>query len=162
MLAQAPPPHGGSATPLPAVRTVYLLQMSGGFDQYLANQFTRQGVFEVVVDPALADAVVSGQLGKTLEEKLKELYPAPAPEAPVEKQEESGEADQKEYQAFQQGSGFARGRGNVFLVDPRGQRVLWSTHLLPKNSTPAELDKAARNVVKRLVEDLKKAGRQGG
>lgn len=131
--------------------------MYGGFDQYLANQFTRQGVFEVVVDPALADAVVTGQLGKTLEEKLTELYPAPEPEAAAEKQqEESAEADQKEYQAFQQGSSFARGRGNVFLVDPRAKSVIWSTHLTPKSSAVRDQDRAAGRVAKQVRETIKK------
>lgn len=151
--------------PLEAMRTVYLLPMSSGFDQYLANQLTRQNVFEVVLDPALADSVLTGQLGKTFEDKLKELYPAPEPEPAVkdgERADDAAGAERKDVPAFQQASSFARGRGNVFLVDPRSQRVLWSTHLLPKNASPAELDKAARNVVKRLMEDLKKAGRQGG
>jgi hypothetical protein len=151
--------------PLQAMRTVYLLPMSSGFDQYLANQLTRQNVFEVVLDPALADSVLTGQLGKPFEDKLKELYPAPEPE-PAKKEgeetDETAEAERESPPAFQQGSSFVRGRGNVFLVDPRSQRVLWSTYLLPKNSTPAELDKAARNVVKRLIEDLKKAGLPGG
>lgn len=153
--------------PLQAMRTVYLLPMSSGFDQYLASQLTRQNVFEVVLDPALADTVLTGQLGKTFEDKLKELYappaPAPAPEEKdKEKRDKAAEAERQAYQAFLQGSSFVKGRGNVFLVDPRSQRVLWSLHLLPRNSTPAEMDKAAREVVKRLIEDLKKAARPGG
>lgn len=155
--------------PLQAMRTVYLLPMSSGFDQYLANHLTRENALEVVLDPALADTVLTGQLGKTFEDKLKELYPEPEPE-PAEKSgekagdktEEAAEAERQAPPAYQQGSSFVRGRGNVFLVDPRSQRVIWSTYLVPKNGTPAELDKTARNVVKRLIEDLKKAGRQGG
>lgn len=151
--------------PLQAMRTVYLLPMSSGFDQYLANHLTRENAMEVVLHPALADSVLTGQLGKTFEDKLKELYPEPEPEPAGksgEKTDDAAEAGRQAPPAYQQGSSFVRGRGNVFLVDPRSQRVLWSTYLVPKNATPAELDKAARNVVKRLLEDLKKAGRQGG
>ena len=157
--AQEPPVP---VRPLQATRTVYLLPVPGGFDQYLASQLTRQGVFEVVIDPALADAVLTTYIGKSFEDKLKELYPEPEPEpAGAQQEERTREAAQREYQTFQQGSAFARGRGNVFLVDPRSHRVLWSTYLLPKSSTPAGLDKAARDVVKRLAGDMKKAAQPG-
>jgi hypothetical protein len=148
--------------PLQATRTVYLLPVPGGFDQYLASQLARQGVFEVVIDPALADAVLTTYIGKSFEEKLKELYPEPEPEpAGGQPEGQTQDAAQREYRTFQQGSSFARGRGNVFLVDPRSRRVLWSAYVLPKNNTPAGLDKAAREVVKRLSGDLKKAAQPG-
>lgn len=146
---------------LTSVRTVYVLPMTSGLDQYLANHLTRTGLFEVVVDPALADVVVTGQLGTGFEDKLKELYPPPAVEAEAgedEKAEDSRDADQREYQTFQRGSGFSRGRGNVFLVDPRARRVLWSTWLPPKSGMARDLDRAARSVVKRLESDRQKPG----
>src|SRR5688500_13830221 len=59
------------------VREVYLLPMSGGLDQYLANRLTREGRFEVVTDPKNADAVFTDRLGPAFEDKLKELYPRP-------------------------------------------------------------------------------------
>lgn len=62
---------------LPEVRTVYLLTMSNGLDQFMANRLTQTGRFEVVTDPAKADAVFTDRLGAAFEEKWKELYPPP-------------------------------------------------------------------------------------
>ena len=44
---------------LSSVHKVYLMPMSGGLDQYLAERLTQEGVFTVVVDPKQADAVWS-------------------------------------------------------------------------------------------------------
>ncbi len=38
------------------VKTVYVLPMTGGLDQYLAFRLTSEGVLQVVTDPAKADA----------------------------------------------------------------------------------------------------------
>jgi hypothetical protein len=153
----APAPVVAQAAPvtLSTVRTIYILPLTSGFDQYLANHLTQTGAYEVVVDPALADAVITGQLGESFEQKLKELYPPPAEAEKKQEEEGSDAADQKDYATFQRGSGFSRGRGNVFLVDPRARRVLWSTWLPPKSSMAKDLDKAAQSVVKRLTSDVK-------
>lgn len=152
--APAPAPVQAAPVMLSTVRTIYILPLTSGFDQYLANHLTRTGAYEVVVDPALADAVITGQLGESFEQKLKELYPPPA-EAEKRDAEGSDAADQRDYANFQRGSGFSRGRGNVFLVDPRARRVLWSTWLPPKSGMAKDLDKAAQSVVKRLTSDVK-------
>jgi hypothetical protein len=152
----APPPPPIALTTL---RTVYLLPLPNGFDQYLANHLARTGAFEVVVDAALADAVITAQLGETFEEKLKELYPRPEDEAgDAEDAEASGAAtsDRREYANFMRGSSFSRGKGNVFVVDPRARRVIWSTWLPPRSTAARDLDRTARSVVKRLEDDLKK------
>jgi len=49
---------------------------------------------------------------------------------------------------------FSRGRGNIFIVDPKTSSVLWSIYEPPKNSSPGELSKTAERVVKRLKSDL--------
>jgi hypothetical protein len=156
--AQSPAVPGPVAPPAPvvpltAVRTVYIMPMPLGFDQYLANQLTRSGVVQVVVDPAQADAVITAQVGESFEEKLEELYPPPAKPA-----EESADADSSrrdDAPRWARGSGFNRGRGNVFLVDPHSRRVLWSTWQPPKSMAAKDLDKAAQSVVKRLTSDVK-------
>src|SRR3982750_2480125 len=86
------------------VHSVYLLPMSGGLDQYLANRLG--GVFRVVTDPKLADAVFTDQLGESLEQKLAKLYPPP-------KSSGSDKSDQREPHV----SSFGRPKGTVFLVD---------------------------------------------
>ena len=70
----------GAANPeLPNVKTVYMMQMSNGLDQYLANQLTKRGIFEVVTDPDIADAVFTDRIGTGFEQKWTELYPPPPP-----------------------------------------------------------------------------------
>jgi hypothetical protein len=69
----------GADPALTGVRNVYLLPMSGGLDQYLANKLTASRNFQVVTDPAHADAILSDQVGEGFEERLAELYPPPPP-----------------------------------------------------------------------------------
>jgi len=64
------------------VQAVYILTMSGGMDQYLANQITRDGLFEVVTDPQKADAIITDRLGETFQKQLDDLYPPPKPVKP--------------------------------------------------------------------------------
>jgi hypothetical protein len=70
---------GGSS-----VRTVYILPMSGGLDQYIANQLTREHLLEVIADPTRADAIFTDRLGELLEYKLEKLHPTPKPAVAVE------------------------------------------------------------------------------
>ena len=64
----------GSAAGLSDVKTVYLMPMSNGLDQYLAVQLTTGAVLQVVVDPQRADAVLTDHLGESFEQSLAELY----------------------------------------------------------------------------------------
>ncbi len=66
-----------SAAGLSAVHNVYLLKMPKGFDQYLANRLTNDGIFQVVTDPKLADAILTDQIGEGFQAKLDELFPPP-------------------------------------------------------------------------------------
>ena len=66
---------------LSSVRTVYLLPMASGMDQYLASQLTREHVLHVVTDPTKADAVLTDHLGAAFEASLKEAYPEFRPSA---------------------------------------------------------------------------------
>src|SRR6476646_9144378 len=59
------------------VKTVYLLPMAGGLDQYLALQLTAGGVLQVVTDPKKADAILTDGIGARFEENLTQLYGAP-------------------------------------------------------------------------------------
>src|SRR5437870_1112001 len=91
---------------VPDVQAVYVLPMSGGLDQYLANRLTSAGVFRVVTDPKLADAVFTDQLGASFEQKLAELY-APA----------ASDTENEDEKPRRHVSSFGRGKGTVFLVD---------------------------------------------
>jgi len=157
---------------LKQVNRVYILGMSGGMDQYLANRLTSLGVFQVVADPKKADAIITDRLGEPFEAKLKELYPPPPPPAIAKTEKAKDDAkDDKDAAAKSDkkddkdttpevASGttrvtsFARGRGNFFIVDPKTSSVLWSIYEPPKNSSAGELSKTAERVVKRLKNDL--------
>ena len=58
------------------------MPMGRGLDQFIANRLTRLHVLQVVTDPAKADTIFTDQVGATLEDRLKDLYPPPPdPEA---------------------------------------------------------------------------------
>jgi len=135
------------------IKAVYLLPMSRGFDQYLANHLTKAGIYQVVTDPKRADAVLSDRVGDSLESQLKELYAEPKAESETKKEAQAaaGSGDVTEYSgAAKRTSSFAGGKGNLFLVDVKSRTVVWSTYARPKDSTPHQLDATARQVIERL------------
>src|SRR5437879_13910626 len=67
-------PAGASAANLGDIKTVYLLPMSGGLDQYLAIRLTTGSILQVVTDPQKADAIFTDRIGSGLEETLDALY----------------------------------------------------------------------------------------
>jgi hypothetical protein len=148
---------------LKQVNTVYILSMTSGMDQFLANQLTRLGVFQVVADPQKADAIFTDRLGEPFESKLNDLYPPPPPPEAPKKEADDTKSDKHDAHdakdmgggaSVRLGSSSSRGKGNLFLVDRRTRSVLWSIYEPPKDSTPGELSKTATKVVKRLQSDL--------
>ena len=67
------------AADLTSVRSVYILPMRNGLDQYLANRLTNSGVFRIVTDPTLADAVLTDHIGAAFESQLEDMSPKPEP-----------------------------------------------------------------------------------
>lgn len=148
---------------LDQVRSVYLLPMANGLDQYLASRLTQSGAgFAIVADPQRADAILTDHLGPTFEEKLLELYPPPAPPEPPKEEKSATSAgkkgdkepkkDSKDEPRTRPVTSFSRGKGNLFLVDRQTKQVLWSAYRLPKSTRPADLNKLAD----RLTDDLRK------
>jgi hypothetical protein len=176
------------AAQLNTIQTVYLLPMSNGLDQHLANRLTAAGVFQVVTDPLKADAVFTDRLGETFETRFTELYIAPGEE---KKQAEEKKAQAEEKRARQkerkakgleadkeetadvpaEGSkvvdkgaprttSFGRGRGTLFLVERKTRNVVWSVYDVPKGSSPQEMDRLAGRMADRLKKALSvKSGR---
>jgi hypothetical protein len=166
-----------SAADLSEVHSVYVLKMTRGFDQYLANHITGEKVFQVVTDPKLADTIITDQIGETFQAKLDELYPPPPgpkpakvenPEPPA-KSDKSKKADPNEdamkanlltdtvNKLAPPGAGsFGRAKGMVFLVDAKSKQVIWSAYDLPKDTTSKQLDRTASDIVSRIKHDLKK------
>jgi hypothetical protein len=139
-----------SAADLTRVQSVYLLPMSNGLDQYLANRLNASGLFQVIVDTKKAEAIFTDKLGEAFEERLnKIILPEPTKEQKAEKAKE-----QQEKPLIS--SSFGRAKGTVFLVDTASRSVLWSIYQPPRNTTPAELDRTAQRIVERLKADRKR------
>jgi hypothetical protein len=160
------------------VKRVYILSMGSGMDQYLANQLTNSGIFDVITDPKKADAIVTDNVGEAFQKKLDDLYPPPTPpkketeaaKPPADSETsldvgDSSTADSKTAKKngfgdvdFSGGAShstaFGRSKGNIFLVDRTSRIVLWSVYERPKNTTPGELTKTAARVVKHLKDDM--------
>lgn len=123
-----------SAGDLKELKTVYLLPMSNGLDQYLATQLTQGGVMVVVTDPQKADAVLTDKIGKSFEERLDDLY------GKTSKTEEQTQGMQP----------VSRGHGSIFLVDRHSRDVVWSTYEEVKTALPNDLNRTADKIVKKL------------
>jgi hypothetical protein len=142
---------------LASVQSVYLFPMSQGLDQYLANRLTNGGVFRVVTDPKLADAIFTDKVGKAFEDQLSDLTSKPEPAS--EKDAEAGDASLADLvsksPSSRPASSFGRSKGMVFLVNPKSHHVLWSVYELPKDSNSGHMDRTASDIVSRLKRDLK-------
>jgi hypothetical protein len=135
------------------VKTVYVLPMAGGLDQYLALQLTSGGVLQVVTDPKKADAILTDGIGARLEESLAQLYGAPV-DKNVDKDVDKDKAGTIEF-AHPAMRPLSSSRGVVFLVNRTSRDVLWSTFERPKNTQPEELRHAAEKIVDRLAKTNK-------
>lgn len=160
---------GAAETAASSVHTVYIMPMSHGLDQYIANQLTREHVLDVVADPARADALFTDRLGDSLETELEKLHPTPKPpeqkepaaapdkdkpkDSPGDKNKPAGPKTYSEAEPPHTSS-FGSGKGTLFLVDTHTRVILWSTYEKPTLSDPARLDRTAKQVVSRLKQDL--------
>ena len=125
------------------VRTVYILPMAGGLDQYLAEWLTRDHVLQVVADPKVADAVLTDQIGESFEQKMAKIRPR--------------DEDDDDAAGVHPGFRFSGSRGTVFLVDAKSRQVLWSDYEKPPRSiSGAALNREAGHIVKKLHESLAK------
>ena len=158
----------GFGQDLVKVHSVYLLPMSRGLDQYLASQLTQGHVLEVVTDAKSADAVFTDRIGTGFEDKLVDLKLNPEPVSRIEvkaeasKPEGNGEVSKatpldtvNKLPDVVANSSFGRGKGTVFLVDPKSHRVLWSAYRPPKSTGSNDMNRTASDIVSRLKHDLK-------
>ncbi len=138
-----------SAAGLSDVKTVYLMPMSNGLDQYLAVQLTTGAVLQVVIDPQRADAVLTDHLGEGFEQSLADLYGAKPQNSDKDKTEDSGGA------FTHSGMQGQKGRGNIFLVNSKTHDVLWSFYEFPKDKTPGGMKRTAGRIAAKLSQSLK-------
>ncbi len=131
------------------VKTVYLLPMSGGLDQYLAIRLNHGGAFQVVTDPQKADAIFTDRIGANFEQTLTDLY------APKKVQDGKLSNDEVTRTVSQP---FSKGKGSMFLVDRQSHVVLWSTYAVPKSTRSEDLNQLAGKIVDEL--DKSRAGKK--
>jgi hypothetical protein len=129
-----------SGADLSALKTVYLVPMPNGLDQYLAVHLTTESAFQVVADPNKANVILTDHIGVGLEQTLSDLS--------ANKADKLGD----EFRPLGTGS---RGKGAFFLVAHDDHRVLWSTYIESKDSQPASLNRLAAKIVERLQKDTK-------
>jgi hypothetical protein len=164
------------AAELSQVRTVYLLPMAKGLDQYLANRLTNEHLFKVVTDPTKADAIFTDKIGEGLEQKLSEILPdpedskpapapdpkpaakQPAPPSPTDVRGDIGIGSETVNKLAKAGSNssFVKSKGTVFLVDAKSRLVVWSAFEPPKGSAAHQLDHTASQLVSLMKRELKK------
>ena len=128
------------------VKTVYLLPMSSGLDQYLAIRLTNDGKFRVVTDPQKADAIFTDRIGSNFEQSLADLYnPKKSTDGKLENDEASHTVSQP----------FSHGKGSMFLVDRQSHEVLWSTYAVAKSARSEDLNQLAGKIVAELDKSRK-------
>jgi hypothetical protein len=129
---------------LSGVKSVYLMPMSSGLDQYLAIRLTNGGGIQVVTDPQKADAIFTDRLGANFEQSMQDMY--------GEKKKSDGKLSSDDFAkpASQPGS---RGKGSLFLVDRQSRVVLWSTYAKPKSTDSDEMNHLAMKIAEQLGKD---------
>lgn len=119
-------------------KTVYILPMSAGLDQYLAQWLTKDHIMQVVADPKAADVVMTDRLGEAFEEKMKEIRP----------DDEKKKKDDDTHNRYRSSTP----HGTVFLVDAKTRHVLWSDHQKPpRSNSDADLNRTAEQIAKKLL-----------
>jgi hypothetical protein len=118
-------------------KTVYILPMAAGLDQYVAQWLTKDHLMQVVTDPKTADVVMTDRLGETFEEKMKQIRPTD---------------DKKTNENTRTTFRTSRPRGTVFLVDAKSRQVLWSAHQKPpRSNSDHDLNRAAERIAQTLA-----------
>lgn len=158
---------------LSTAKTVYVLTMSRGMDQYLANRLTNGHLLQVVTDPKRADVFLSDHVGEALQAQIDAIFPpAPAPEPAKAEPAKPDAKDAKDATPPPANtiftppvnkldnpglqSSFGRNKGTIFLVDAKSREILWSVYDPPKSTSSKEMDRTANDIVSRLKKDLKK------
>lgn len=134
---------------------VYFWPMSSSFDQYLAQEAAAEGVFQVVVDPKLARAVMTDRIDAPFLAAMDELFPKAEPQKPATEQRTEESETGIYLDTRPKNRPLGRPRGTLFLVDVHSREVLWSTYLGEADRNPNRLHKQARSVVERIKKHLK-------
>lgn len=117
-------------------KTVYILPMAAGLDQYVAQWLTKDHLMQVVADPKTAEVMMTDRLGETFEQKMKQLRPV----------------DEKKPEEVHNTFRTSRPRGTVFLVDAKSRQVLWSAYQKPpRSNSDGALNHTAEEIAKKIA-----------
>lgn len=139
-------------------KTVYVLPMSGGLDQFLAIKLTSGAVLQVVTDPQKADLILTDRIGAAFEEQLNDLYKRDTSD---DKDKDKDKAAPTDPWAAPRAisSPISHNRGTIFLVDRKTRDVVWTVYVKPKGSTADDVNHVAAAVVSKLEKDRKTAAK---
>jgi hypothetical protein len=117
-------------------RTVYILPMAAGLDQYVAQWLTKNHVMQVVADPKIAEVVMTDHIGEAFEQKMQQLRP--------NTDKKSDTATHGEFHS-------TKPRGTIFLVDAKSHQVLWSDYQKPpRSNSDVDLNRTAEAIAKKI------------
>ena len=145
---------------LGSVKTVYFWPMRHSLDQYLAEQVSGEGLFQVVVDPKLADAIITERIDAPFLKAIDEVFSESSQAA---EKSDSGDSSSAAAGSVEEGLRAPRPAnrpmgqpsGTLFLVHAASRKVLWSTFINQKDFAPKNLHQQARDVVSRLKKEVR-------
>jgi hypothetical protein len=130
-------------------KTVYILPMAAGLDQYLAQWLTKDHVLQVVADPKAAEVVMTDRLGEAFEQKMKQIHPN---DDKSDKGDKNDKADKKTEETVPHTFRSSKPQGTIFLVDAKSRQVLWSDYQKPpRSNSDGDLNHAAEQIAKKLA-----------
>jgi hypothetical protein len=146
-----------SAAPSPglgSVKTVYFWPMHNSLDQYLAEQLSGEQMFQVVVDPKLADAIITERIDAPFLKAMDEVFGPPGGKPGKDdaagSSTNAGSVEEGLEPPRPANRAMARPEGTVFLVHAASRKVLWSTFIDQKDFKPKDLHRQAQDIVERL------------
>jgi hypothetical protein len=117
-------------------KTVYILPMAAGLDQYVAQWLTKDHVMQVVADPKIAEVVMTDRIGEGFELKMQQIRPT---------------TDKKSDNAAHGEFHSTKARGTIFLVDAKSHQVLWSDYQKPpRSNSDGDLNRTAEEIAKKI------------
>lgn len=117
-------------------KTVYILPMAAGLDQYIAQWLTKNHAMQVVADPKIAEVFMTDRLGEAFEQKMKEIRP---------------DGDKKSDDTARNTFRTTKPRGTIFLVDAKSRQVLWSDYQKPpRSNSDSDLNRAAERIADKI------------
>jgi hypothetical protein len=129
---------------LSSVKSVYLMPMSGGLDQYLAIRLSNGGSLQVVTDPKMADAIFTDRIGSNFEQSLQDMY--------GEKKKSDGKLSSDDFSKPSM-QPLSHGKGSLFLVDRQSHVVIWSTYAKAKSTNSDDMNHLAMKIADQLSKD---------